>query len=72
MKRKTMDELVTAARKHGAAGTLWEHGGKHLKLHLTLDGVRSRYVTMSETASDYRALKNIERDIKRVIGELRT
>lgn len=63
--------MVVASHAAGATWTQWEEGGKHIKLHLSLDGGRTtRFVTMSRTASDHRAVKNIERDIKRVIREL--
>lgn len=42
---------------------------KHLKVWISI-GERSRFVTMSASASDGRAIKNQRRDVRRVLHEL--
>jgi len=46
-----------------------EEGRKHAKVHIERDG-RSRFITISASASDHRAVKNMVGDARRVMREL--
>jgi hypothetical protein len=70
MDRHTQKELLKELdRWHGVTGHRFEHGGKHTRLVVeTPRG--SRFVTMSLTASDFRATKNKVSDLRKVLREL--
>lgn len=44
---------------------------KHIKAYITLNG-QTKFVVTSATRSDWRALRNLERDIKRLIEEMKS
>lgn len=47
-----------------------EYGKKHNRLHLTLNG-RTKFVTISSSTSDRRALQNRLRDVRHILRTLR-
>lgn len=70
MDRATHRELMRElSRWRGVIGHRVEHGGKHTRLVVeTAKG--SRFVTMSLTASDHRAMKNKVRDLRHALRDL--
>lgn len=70
MDRTTQRALLTELdRWDGVVGHRFEMGGKHQRLVVeTKRG--SRFVTMSLTASDFRATKNKVSDLRKVLRDL--
>jgi hypothetical protein len=70
MDRRTNKEMLKELdRWQGITGHRFEHGGKHPRLVVETER-GSRFITMSLTASDGRAIKNKIGDLRKVLREL--
>ena len=70
MDRTTQKALLAELEKwNGLIGHRFEHGGKHQRLVIETE-TGSRFVTLSLTASDFRATKNKVSDLRKVLREL--
>ncbi len=70
MDRHTQKELLKELdRWDGITGHHFEHGGKHTRLVVQTER-GSRFITLSLTASDFRATKNKVCDLRKVLREL--
>jgi hypothetical protein len=68
--RNTQRALIAELDKwDGVLGHHFEHGGKHMRLVVETES-GSRFVTLSLTASDFRATKNKVSDLRKVLREL--
>lgn len=63
------NHLAAELANHPGVTARMEHGRKHHRLFLMIGG-RSRFVTLSASASDWRAQRNQIGDMRRVIREL--
>lgn len=70
MDRNTQKALLAELDKwSGVIGRRFEHGGKHQRLVIETE-TGSRFVTLSLTASDFRATKNKVSDLRKVLRAL--
>ena len=68
--RTTRKALLSELEKwDGIVGHSFERGGKHSRL-IVETAAGSRFLTLSLTASDFRATKNKVSDLRRVLREL--
>lgn len=71
MTTKHLREVTAMVERYWSDWTLLDSGlGRHVKLVLRR-GPHHRTLTISRTPSDKRALKNIERDLRHAIRELK-